>query len=197
MPSLLLCAALLCRHRHAARLLAEIKIKGLAALRLFWSLALGLDKISSAHTSHQGGGVALLLFTQQGALCTSTTDTHTLMHTQYPDLHTALPSSVPCGCHIKGGLLVLVLFESHMFLISSFLGHAVPLGRLSFRWLTRKCALKCKYTSPLLFVSVFSRSQDLLDHSCTSGSGSGLPFLVQRTVARQITLNECVGKCPG
>ncbi|XP_017280038.1 activin receptor type-1 isoform X2 [Kryptolebias marmoratus] len=35
---------------------------------------------------------------------------------------------------------------------------------------------------------------DLLDHSCTSGSGSGLPFLVQRTVARQIMLNECVGK---
>ncbi|XP_026530367.1 activin receptor type-1-like [Notechis scutatus] len=35
---------------------------------------------------------------------------------------------------------------------------------------------------------------DLLDHSCTSGSGSGLPFLVQRTVARQITLLECVGK---
>lgn len=35
--------------------------------------------------------------------------------------------------------------------------------------------------------------QDLLDHSCTSGSGSGLPFLVQRTVARQITLLECVG----
>ncbi|KAK2108917.1 hypothetical protein P7K49_014082 [Saguinus oedipus] len=33
---------------------------------------------------------------------------------------------------------------------------------------------------------------DLLDHSCTSGSGSGLPFLVQRTVARQITLLECV-----
>ncbi|XP_068936175.1 activin receptor type-1 isoform X1 [Petaurus breviceps papuanus] len=35
---------------------------------------------------------------------------------------------------------------------------------------------------------------DLMDHSCTSGSGSGLPFLVQRTVARQITLLECVGK---
>lgn len=36
--------------------------------------------------------------------------------------------------------------------------------------------------------------QDLLNHSCTSGSGSGLPFLVQRTVARQISLMECVGK---
>ncbi|XP_044129344.1 activin receptor type-1-like [Bufo gargarizans] len=35
---------------------------------------------------------------------------------------------------------------------------------------------------------------DLLDHTCTSGSGSGLPFLVHRTVARQITLAECVGK---
>ncbi|KAM9331078.1 activin receptor type-1-like [Gastrophryne carolinensis] len=35
---------------------------------------------------------------------------------------------------------------------------------------------------------------ELLDESCTSGSGSGLPFLVQRTVARQVTLAECVGK---
>ncbi|XP_029450387.1 serine/threonine-protein kinase receptor R3 isoform X1 [Rhinatrema bivittatum] len=35
---------------------------------------------------------------------------------------------------------------------------------------------------------------DLLDDYCTTGSGSGLPFLVQRTVARQITLVECVGK---
>ncbi|XP_043939750.1 activin receptor type-1-like [Protopterus annectens] len=35
---------------------------------------------------------------------------------------------------------------------------------------------------------------NLLDEYCTSGSGSGLPFLVQRTVARQVTLVECVGK---
>lgn len=46
------------------------------------------------------------------------------------------------------------------------------------------------------FFLFFLSSQDLLDHSCTSGSGSGLPFLVQRTVARQITLNECVGEFP-
>uniref|UniRef100_A0A8C6ZSB7 receptor protein serine/threonine kinase n=1 Tax=Nothoprocta perdicaria TaxID=30464 RepID=A0A8C6ZSB7_NOTPE len=36
--------------------------------------------------------------------------------------------------------------------------------------------------------------QDLLNDDCTTGSGSGLPFLVQRTVARQIALVECVGK---
>ncbi|XP_075055791.1 activin receptor type-1-like isoform X2 [Mixophyes fleayi] len=35
---------------------------------------------------------------------------------------------------------------------------------------------------------------DLLDDYCTTGSGSGLPFLVQRTVARQVTLLKCVGK---
>lgn len=37
-------------------------------------------------------------------------------------------------------------------------------------------------------------SQDLLDSDCTTGSGSGLPFLVQRTVARQVALVECVGE---
>lgn len=36
-----------------------------------------------------------------------------------------------------------------------------------------------------------------MNDDCTTGSGSGLPFLVQRTVARQITLVECVGKESG
>ena len=36
--------------------------------------------------------------------------------------------------------------------------------------------------------------RSLIDTSCTSGSGSGLPFLVQRTVARQIILIDLVGK---
>ncbi|KAJ0036798.1 hypothetical protein NQD34_005475 [Periophthalmus magnuspinnatus] len=35
---------------------------------------------------------------------------------------------------------------------------------------------------------------DLFDEFCTSGSGTGLPYLVQRTMARQISLVECVGK---
>ncbi|XP_035238067.1 serine/threonine-protein kinase receptor R3 isoform X1 [Anguilla anguilla] len=35
---------------------------------------------------------------------------------------------------------------------------------------------------------------DIFDEFCTSGSGTGLPYLVQRTMARQITLAECVGK---
>ncbi|XP_011680990.1 activin receptor type-1 isoform X1 [Strongylocentrotus purpuratus] len=39
-----------------------------------------------------------------------------------------------------------------------------------------------------------STLKDLFDHSNTSGSGSGLPYLVQRTVARQINLLQQVGK---
>ncbi len=58
-----------------------------------------------------------------------------------------------------------------------------------------KCS--CTRVNVHLYISLsfVFLSQDLLDHSCTSGSGSGLPFLVQRTVARQITLSECVGMC--
>ena len=36
--------------------------------------------------------------------------------------------------------------------------------------------------------------QDILEHSCSSGSGSGLPLLVQTSVARQVTLADCIGK---
>ncbi|KAA0707176.1 Activin receptor type-1 [Triplophysa tibetana] len=35
---------------------------------------------------------------------------------------------------------------------------------------------------------------DIFDEFCTSGSGTGLPYLVQMTMARQISLVECVGK---
>ena len=35
--------------------------------------------------------------------------------------------------------------------------------------------------------------QDLMTMTC-SGSGSGLPLLLQRTVARQVLLRECIGK---
>lgn len=39
-----------------------------------------------------------------------------------------------------------------------------------------------------------STLREYLEHSLTSGSGSGLPLLIQRTMARQISLAECIGK---
>ncbi|XP_037952360.1 activin receptor type-1 isoform X2 [Teleopsis dalmanni] len=39
-----------------------------------------------------------------------------------------------------------------------------------------------------------STLREYLQHSVTSGSGSGLPLLVQRTLAKQVTLVECIGR---
>ncbi|XP_026467222.1 activin receptor type-1 [Ctenocephalides felis] len=39
-----------------------------------------------------------------------------------------------------------------------------------------------------------STLREYLEHSMTSGSGSGLPLLIQRTLAKQVTLAECIGK---
>jgi len=39
-----------------------------------------------------------------------------------------------------------------------------------------------------------STLREVFEHSVTSGSGSGMPLLIQRTVAKQITLGECIGK---
>ncbi|XP_034256953.1 activin receptor type-1 [Thrips palmi] len=39
-----------------------------------------------------------------------------------------------------------------------------------------------------------STLREYLEHSLTSGSGSGLPLLIQRTLAKQISLAECIGK---
>ena len=51
------------------------------------------------------------------------------------------------------------------------------------------------YTSHIyIFFFFFKYLQEVFEHSVTSGSGSGMPLLVQRTVAKQITLGECIGK---
>lgn len=39
-----------------------------------------------------------------------------------------------------------------------------------------------------------STLREYLECSLTSGSGSGLPLLIQRTMAKQISLAECIGK---
>lgn len=39
-----------------------------------------------------------------------------------------------------------------------------------------------------------STLREYLEQSMTSGSGSGLPLLIQRTLAKQISLAECIGK---
>lgn len=51
---------------------------------------------------------------------------------------------------------------------------------------------RSKERGPLLISSQGTVLKDLIDQS--SGSGSGLPLLVQRTIAKQVTLSQCIGK---
>lgn len=148
-------------------------------------------------------GVTLLLFSQQGALCTSCTDTHPLTptiswHTQPAPLyltwvpHQRQPVCMSHNLSLRCSSFSLLFFFFKAQVMGFLWGGFNSNSILADTHMHLHSNI-CKYTSSLLFC--ISVSQDLLDHSCTSGSGSGLPFLVQRTVARQITLNECVGKC--
>ena len=54
--------------------------------------------------------------------------------------------------------------------------------------------INTKYIKTKIQAAGDSTLREIFDHSMTSGSGSGLPFLVQRTLAKQIALRECIGK---
>lgn len=41
---------------------------------------------------------------------------------------------------------------------------------------------------------LFYTLQEVFQHSVTSGSGGGLPLLIQRTLSKQVSLVECIGK---
>ncbi|CAG2165286.1 unnamed protein product, partial [Oppiella nova] len=53
----------------------------------------------------------------------------------------------------------------------------------------------CTYNEDLRVTAAGdSTLREVFEHSVTSGSGSGLPLLIQRTLAKQIHLEECIGK---
>ena len=53
----------------------------------------------------------------------------------------------------------------------------------------------CTYNEDLRVTAAGdSTLREVFEHSMTSGSGSGLPLLIQRTLAKQIHLEECIGK---
>nr|XP_022910755.1 activin receptor type-1 isoform X2 [Onthophagus taurus] len=60
-----------------------------------------------------------------------------------------------------------------------------------------KCDLDTYYSGDDLLRATAagdSTLREYLQHSLTSGSGSGLPLLIQRTLAKHISLVECIGK---
>ncbi|XP_075407775.1 activin receptor type-1-like isoform X1 [Tenrec ecaudatus] len=103
---------------------------------------------------------------------------------------TATPSEQPSG----DGQLPLVLGPVLALLALMALG-ALALWHIRRR---RQKNLHSQLRESRIFLKECEQENSmfggLLDSDCTTGSGSGLPFLVQRTVARQVALVECVGK---
>ncbi|XP_036425994.1 activin receptor type-1-like isoform X1 [Colossoma macropomum] len=113
------------------------------------------------------------------------------------NLSVALPVRVVEGPNYSVTTLAIVIVAPVIVLIFLSTAAILVFRRIHHNQMERLTARDAEYgTIDGLIASNVGESTlaDLLDHSCTSGSGSGLPFLVQRTVARQITLNECVGK---
>ncbi|XP_076858674.1 activin receptor type-1-like isoform X2 [Brachyhypopomus gauderio] len=113
------------------------------------------------------------------------------------NLSVTLPERVVDGPNYSVTTLAVVIVAPVIVLIFLSVAAILVFRRIHHNQMERLTARDAEYgTIDGLIASNVGESTlaDLLDHSCTSGSGSGLPFLVQRTVARQITLNECVGK---
>ncbi|XP_060530450.1 activin receptor type-1 [Cylas formicarius] len=95
-------------------------------------------------------------------------------------------------------------------MVAAILGPAVVLGTLGLvvLYFLRKMHRNRLFAESRLDSEQYYASDDLLrataagdstlreylEQSITSGSGSGLPLIVQRTLAKQISLMECIGK---
>lgn len=106
-----------------------------------------------------------------------------------------VPRDLPYDNSVRNLLLAILLPLLVFLLVTGFIALFIwKLRRQSRKRLLAQ--LNELGDADLLKASIVGDSTlgDLLEDNCTTGSGSGLPFLVQRTVARQITLVECVGK---
>ncbi|KAJ8253337.1 hypothetical protein GJAV_G00211800 [Gymnothorax javanicus] len=91
-------------------------------------------------------------------------------------------------------LAAVILVPSCLLCVGIVLGVCTAHGQ---RCLSHGAARKCDAEEPpddQALMSSDKRLKDLIFDMSTSGSGSGLPLLVQRTIARTIVLQEIIGK---
>ncbi|XP_078238731.1 bone morphogenetic protein receptor type-1A-like isoform X2 [Pogona vitticeps] len=62
------------------------------------------------------------------------------------------------------------------------------------KWVAKRHCYNCDLEQDEAFIPARESLQDLIDQSQNSGGGSGLPLLVQRTIAKQIQFVQQVGK---
>ncbi|XP_018327591.1 activin receptor type-1 isoform X2 [Agrilus planipennis] len=119
----------------------------------------------------------------------------------FPDLPPLYTSDMNSYSNTLNYILKLVLAVLAPVLILGVLGAIV----LSIMRKIHRHRLRCQSkqdpetyyaTDDLLRATAAGDStlREYLEHSFTSGSGSGLPLLIQRTLAKQISIIECIGK---
>ncbi|KAA8582018.1 hypothetical protein FQN60_008758 [Etheostoma spectabile] len=174
---------------HGTRCFSSVKVgKGGSGVVFERGCLEGLEKISLICSTAPSFHHAIFCCSQD--MCNGNTTRSSLM-----SLLPTAPEGEPVGYRVGtlalfvlGPVVVLALLSAVSVLACRRLHHG-RLQRLQ-EFDTEQGAIDGLITSNV----GDSTLAELLDHPCTSGSGSGLPFLVQRTVARQISLMECVGK---
>ena len=176
----------------------EEKSKGCANSVTNVALICSTDRYDGRHT-HAVHGVSAQYAIDccQGHMCNNDT-----MWPQLPDVPTHVEKEVVGGQGSEHGGHIIRLVLAVLVPVA-VLGLLVSLILMVMRYRHRKRmeelnTVDVEYQDELVGLRAQaagdSTLREIFDHSMTSGSGSGLPFLVQRTLAKQIALRECIGK---
>jgi len=173
------------------------KSKGCAATIAYAAMICSTKKYDGRHT-HAEHGVSAQYAIQccEGEMCNNATDWPNLPEVPTDVEKEVLAASSEHTEHIVRLVLAVVCPVAILGLLVS-----VILLVMRYRHRKRMAELNTvdlEYQDELVGLRAQaagdSTLREIFDHSMTSGSGSGLPFLVQRTLAKQIALRECIGK---
>lgn len=111
-----------------------------------------------------------------------------------PTTTTSIPGGIPHGSSEPHMLhQIVLLFSVTVFAAAFILILTFFYLRYKKRVFRRRFDLETREEDES-FIGPGETLTELLEKSQTSGSGSGLPLLVQRTIAKQVQLIRCVGK---
>jgi len=173
------------------------KSKGCAATVAYAAMICSTKQYDGRHThARHGVSAQYAIHCCEGKMCNNATDWPEL-----PDVPTEVEKEVISASEEHTAHIVRLVLA--VVCPVAVLGLLVSIILLVMRYRHRKRmaelnTVDLEYQDELVGLRAQaagdSTLREIFDHSMTSGSGSGLPFLVQRTLAKQIALRECIGK---
>ncbi|XP_023349703.1 activin receptor type-1 isoform X1 [Eurytemora carolleeae] len=174
----------------------EMKSKGCSPTHSHALLTCSTERYDGRHVQKKHGiSAQYAVDCCQGSMCNNATDWPAL-----PDVPTVEKEPVPVSTEQNSHIIKLLLA---VICPVAILGLLVTVILVVMRYRHRKRmaelnAVDLDYQDEMVGLRAQaagdSTLREIFDHSMTSGSGSGLPFLVQRTLAKQVGLRECIGK---